>query len=69
MLRLIKPDSKYYIQYKEMMDEWSESKTRISPWPLDLKYDTKEDFKNMIKRVEEVEQGENLDGYLFFFAL
>lgn len=63
MLRLIKPDSKYYIQYKEMMDEWSESKTRISPWPLDLKYDTKEDFKNMIKRVEEVEQGENLDGY------
>ena len=63
MLKLIKPNNRYYTQYKEMMDEWIDSKTKISPWPLDLKYDTKEDFENMIKRVEEVETGKNLEGY------
>ena len=63
MLRLIKPDKKYYIQYKEMMDEWNDSKTRISPWPLKLEYNTKNKFKEMVKRVEEVEKGENLGEY------
>lgn len=62
MLRLIKPDKKYYIQYKEMMDEWKDSNTSISPWPLKLEYSTKNKFEEMIKRVEEVERGENLEG-------
>lgn len=60
MLRLIKPDEKYYKQYKEMMDEWNMEGSRIAPWPLHLKYHTKEYFKEMLKRVEEVERGEKL---------
>lgn len=63
MLKLIKPDKKYYIQYKEMMDEWIMEGSRVSPWPLHIKYHTKEYFDEMIKRVKEVERGENLGGY------
>ena len=63
MLKLVKPDIKYYNQYKEMMDEWIMEGSRISPWPLSLKYHKIELFEEMIKRIEEVEQGKNLDGY------
>ncbi len=31
MLKLIKPDKKYYKQYKEMMDEWNMEGSRIAP--------------------------------------
>ncbi len=60
MLQLIKPDINYYKQYKEMMDEWNMEGSRIAPWPLHLKYHTKEYFLEMLARVEEVEKGENL---------
>lgn len=63
MLKLIKPNEKYYNQYKEMMDEWNMEGSRIAPWPLHLKYHTKECFSEMITRVEEVERGENLGEY------
>lgn len=63
MIKLIKPDIKYFEQYKEMMDEWNMEGSRISPWPLHLKYHTKKYFEEMIKRVQDVENGINLDGY------
>jgi len=46
-----------------MMDEWIMEGSRITPWPLHLKYHTKEKFNEMINRVEEVERGENLGEY------
>ena len=63
MLKLVKPDKKYYSQYKEMMDEWIMEGSRITPWPLQLKYNTEQYFNDMINRVEEVERGENLGEY------
>lgn len=63
MLKLIKPNEKYYKQYKEMMDEWNMEGSSIAPWPLHLKYHTEEYFKEMLFRVKEVEKGENLGEY------
>lgn len=63
MLKLIKPNEKYYKQYKEMMDEWNMEGSRIAPWPLHLKYHTEEYFKEMLFRVKEVKKGENLGEY------
>lgn len=63
MIKLLKPDIKYFEQYKEMMDEWIMEGSRVSPWPLHLKYHTGEYYEEMLKRVEEVENGINLDGY------
>ena len=40
MLKLVKPNKKYFKQYKEMMDEWVMEGSRIAPWPLHLKYHT-----------------------------
>lgn len=37
--------------------------SRIAPWPLSLKYHTEDYFKSMIKRVDDVEKGIDLDGY------
>lgn len=63
MIKLIKPNKEYYNEYKDMMDEWNMEGSRITPWPLHLKYHTEEYFEEMLARVEEVERGENLDGY------
>lgn len=63
MIRLVKPNEKYYQQYKDMMDEWNMEGSRIAPWALHLKYHTLQYFKEMIERVQEVEKGENLEGY------
>ena len=63
MLKLIKPNKKYYKQYKEMMDEWKMEGSRISPWPLAIKYHTEEYFNNMIKELEQSERGETSGGY------
>ncbi len=60
---LIKPDKELFVQYKEMMDEWNMEGSRIAPWPLRYKYHTEELFLAMLKRVDEVENGINLDGY------
>ncbi len=62
-LKLIKPSKEYFKQYKDMMDEWNMEGSRIAPWPLHLKYHTEEFFNDMLKRVDEVEKGINLDGY------
>ena len=63
MIKLIKPNKKYYQLYKDMMDEWNMEGSRIAPWPLHLKYHTIQYFDEMLKRVQEVERGENLEGY------
>ena len=63
MIKLVKPDIKYYKQYKEMMDEWNMKGSRIAPWSLHLKYHTEEYFEEMLKRLQEVERGESLEGY------
>ena len=63
MINLVKPNKKYYKQYKEMMDEWVMEGSRIAPWPLQLKYHTEQYFDEMIERVEEVEKGVNLGEY------
>ena len=60
---LVKPDLKYYEQYKEMMDEWNMEGSRIAPWPLSLKYHTMDYYKDILKRVEDVRNGIDLDGY------
>ena len=60
MLKLIKPNKKYFSQYKDMMDEWNMEGSRIAPWPLHLKYHTEELFEEMLNRVQEVEEGNNL---------
>lgn len=63
MLRIIRPERKFYKQYKEMMDEWNMEGSRIAPWPLHLKYHTEALFDQMIERVEAVERGVNLGGF------
>lgn len=63
MIKLISPSEKYYKQYKEMMDEWKMEGSRISPWPLELKYHKEECFNEMIKRIKKIEKGENLGEY------
>ena len=63
MIKLIKPNKKYYQLYKDMMDEWNMEGSRIAPWALHLKYHTTQYFDEMLKRVQEVEKGENLEGY------
>lgn len=63
MIKLIKPNKRYYTQYKEMMDEWNMEGSRIAPWPLHLRYHTERYFEEMLTRVEEVEKGENLGEY------
>ena len=60
MLKLVKPSKQYYKQYKEMMDEWNMEGSRIAPWPLHLQYHTEELFEEMLNRVQEVEEGNNL---------
>ena len=63
MIKLVKPNRKYYQLYKDMMDEWNMEGSRIAPWPLHLKYHTLQYFNEMINRVQEVEAGKNLEGY------
>ena len=60
MIKLIKPNKEYYNEYKDMMDEWNMEGSRIAPWPLHLKYHTEELFEEMLNRVQEVEEGNNL---------
>ena len=63
-LVLIKPNKNLYLEYKDMMDEWIMEGSRISPWPLSLKYHTEELFNEMLKRIIEVEKGINIAGYV-----
>lgn len=63
MIKLVKPSREYYQLYKDMMDEWNMEGSRIAPWPLQMKYHTLQYFEEMLKRVQEVERGENLEGY------
>ena len=63
MLKLIKPNKKYFRQYKEMMDEWNMEGSRIAPWVLQLKYHNQKFFDEMLDRVQEVENGKNLGEY------
>ena len=60
---LIKPSKKYFKEYKKMMDEWNMEGSRIAPWPLHLKYHTEELYNEMLKRVEDVENGIDLGEY------
>lgn len=62
-LKLIKPSKNLFKQYKNMMDEWNMDGSRIAPWPLHLKYHTEELFNDMLKRLDEVDNGINLEGY------
>ena len=63
IIKLIEPRGDLFLQYKDMMDEWIMEGSRISPWPLSLKYFKKEYFEEMLKRVDDVKNGRNLDGY------
>ena len=38
-------------------------RSRIAPWPLNLKYHTEEYFEEMLNRIQEVENGKNLGEY------
>lgn len=62
MAILVKPEFKYFRQYKEMMDEWIEDGSRLAPWPVYLKYDNEEKFKELVQYLEDVENGINSDG-------
>lgn len=64
MLKLVKPNKKYYKKYKEMMDEWIMEGSHIAPWPLDLKYHTIEYFEEMLKKIDENEKGINLGEFV-----
>lgn len=59
-IQLIRPDKRYFRQYKEMMDEWNMEGSRIAPWPLHMKYHTEQFFREMLERMEDVENGINL---------
>ena len=63
MIKLVKPDIKYFEQYKEIMDEWNMEGSRIAPWPLHIEYSTKEQFYEMIKQLDDVENGINHGDY------
>lgn len=63
MIKSIKPNIKYYKEYKEMMDEWNMEGSRIAPWILHLKYHTEEYFNEMLKMLQEVEDGNNLGDF------
>ena len=62
-MKIIEPNYKYFKQYKDMMDEWYMEGSRISPWPLSLKYHTDDYYKNMLQRVENVKNGIDLGGF------
>ncbi len=62
MIKLIKSSKEYYIQYKDMMDEWIDDGSRLAPWPLYLSYENEEKFGKTIEYIESVEQGINSDG-------
>lgn len=47
-IQLIRPDKRYFRQYKEMMDEWNMEGSRIAPWPLHMKYHTEQFFREML---------------------
>lgn len=47
-VQLIRPDKRYFRQYKEMMDEWNMEGSRIAPWPLHMKYHTEQFFREML---------------------
>ena len=59
----IKPHIRYHRQYKDMMSEWLTDGSRLAPWTLHLPYESKEDFSALVSRCEEVERGENLNGF------
>ena len=59
-IHLIKPEKKYFNQYKNMMDEWNMEGSRIAPWPLHMEYHTEKLFCEMLERIENVKNGINL---------
>ena len=63
-IKLIKPSKEYFKQYKDMMDEWLMEGSRVSPWPLHLKYHTEEYFDEMLKTLDDNENSINLNGYV-----
>ena len=62
MAILVKPEIKYFKQYKDMMDEWIADGSRLAPWPVYLKYDNEEKFKELVNYLEDVKNGANTDG-------
>lgn len=62
-MKLIKPNTRFHAQYRAMMEEWLADGSRLAPWTLSLPYESSEDFAALVHRCEEVERGENLDGY------
>lgn len=63
MLKLIPPSKEFHRQYKAMMDEWQAHGSQIAPWVLELPYESEEDFLALITRLEQVERGENIEGF------
>lgn len=54
---LVRPDTKYYEQYNEMMKEWTESNTDIAPWFLnkpfnDININEFEKYVNLLLKYE-----------------
>lgn len=62
-MKLIKPNICFHQQYLDMMEEWLADGSRLAPWTVSLPYKSADEFAALIARCEEVERGENLDGY------
>lgn len=63
MCKLVRLEGNSYLKFKEMMDEWRNDGSRIAPWFLDMKCENEEDYKAIVKRVQDVENGIDLGEY------
>jgi predicted acetyltransferase len=56
-LRLVKPDLYFFDAYNDMMREWCESGTQISPWFLNEPFDSIDAFAKFIQMLDDCEHG------------
>ena len=52
---LVRPDTKYYEQYNEMMKEWTESNTDIAPWFLNKPFNDINEFERYVNLLLQYE--------------
>ena len=59
-LKLVKPDLPYFEQFNEMMREWNDSNTQITPWFLNEPFCSLEEFADFVQMLDNCENA-NLD--------
>ncbi len=74
MVRLEKIEGQYFYEYMEMIKEWRESNTGLTPDILEMPCDNIEEYKKIIETAQNTEKGlhEDRDWYMnayYFLAI